>query len=373
MVVSSAMTGDWTVRGPKGALAKAMPKVRSELASFLTKALKTGNPITHSPAVVPSRWSNRLNASDADVIHLHWINSEMLSVADIGKFKKPVVWTLHDMWAFCGAEHLASDYRWRDGYTADNRPAHESGFDLNRWTSARKQKHWKHPIHIVAPSRWLATCARQSVLMREWPITVIPNTIDTDVWQPVDKSIARQLLHLPPDVPLLLFGGWGGINVEHKGLDLLQAALNHLSGQLRGLELVMLGQLAPRVPGEIGFPVHFTGHLHDDISLQALYSAVDAVVVPSRQEAFGQTASEAHACGTPVVAFNATGLMDVVEHQKTGYLAKAFDPVELAIGLCWVLDDAARRVALGRAARARAVQLWSYKTVAEQYLNCYSN
>lgn len=371
MFVSNANAGDWTVQGPQGQVAKVLSKARSPLAGLLVKTLKTGNAIIHSPAIVPSRWSVRLNASDADVIHLHWINGEMLSIADIGKLKKPVVWTLHDMWAFCGAEHVTSDHRWQDGYTADNRPSHETLFDLNRWTWRRKLRHWKRPMHIITPSRWLADCAKQSVLMSDWPITVIPNTIDTDIWQPLDKALARHLLHLPADVPLLLFGAWGGIHEYHKGFDLLQTALNHLRGQLPNLELVVFGHLAPKEPVDMGFPIHYTGHLHDDVSLRLLYSAADAMVIPSRIDNLPNTGLEAQACGTPVVAFNTCGLPDIVEHLKTGYLAKAFDPVDLAYGLQWVFDNKERRALLGQTARSRAAKLWSHQIITPNLISAY--
>jgi len=371
MLVNQASAGDWTVTGPSTKIDKVLAKVRGPLAGLLSKTLKTKNPIVHSPAILPSRWHKRLNQSDADVIHLHWVAGETMSIADIGQITKPVIWTLHDMWAFCGAEHVTADHRWRDGYTANNRPAYESGFDLNRWTSARKLKHWQRPMHIVTPSRWLADCARQSVLMRDWPVTVIPNTIDTAVWQPVDKTLARQMLQLPLNVPLILFGAMGGTQAPHKGFDLLQAALNHLRGQLPGLELVVFGQLAPKAQPDIGFAVHYTGHLHDDVSLRLLYSAADALVIPSRQDNLPNTGLEAHACGTPVVAFDACGLPDIVTHQQTGYLAKAFDATDLAAGIQWVLSDTQRHTALCQAARAKALAQWSTAVVATQYQRVY--
>lgn len=219
--------------------------------------------------------------------------------------------------------------------------------------------------------------------MRHWPIAVIPNTLDNTVWQPVDKALARQMLQLPPSVPLLLldkrysFGAMGGGQDPRKGFDLLQAALQHLRGQssapLAGLELVVFGQLAPKTPPDMGFPVHYTGHLHDDISLRLLYSAADALVIPSRQDNLPNTGVEAHACGTPVVAFDACGLPDIVSHQQTGYLAKAFDPTDLAAGIHWVLADPARHAALRQAARAKAVALWSTAVVAGQYQRVYGN
>ena len=74
----------------------------------------------------------------------------------------------------------------------------------------------------------------------------------------------------------------GGGRDPRKGFDLLATAFGHLRGEIPGLELVVFGQLAPRNPPDLGFPIHYTGHLHDHLSLRALYSAADALVVPSR-------------------------------------------------------------------------------------------
>jgi glycosyltransferase involved in cell wall biosynthesis len=366
MWVNVAVAGDWTVEGPASKWGKALGRVRPQVGGLLRKALRTDNPIIHSPAILSSNWVKRVNASDADVVHLHWVQGEMLSIADIGRIEKPIVWTLHDMWAFCGAEHYTEEFRWREGYRRGNRPAYESGFDLNRWTWERKRKHWKRPMQIVTPSRWLADCVRESALMRDWPVSVIPNCLDTERWEPMEQALARELLGLPADLPLLLFGAMGGGRDPRKGFDLLTAALGNLRGEIPGLELVVFGQLAPHHPPDLDFPIHYTGHLHDDLSLRVLYSAADAMVVPSRQEAFGQTASEAQACGTPVVAFDIGGLPDIVEHQRTGYLAQAFETEDLAAGIQWVLGENLRKQC-----RERAVARFSNTVVAEQYRAVY--
>jgi glycosyltransferase involved in cell wall biosynthesis len=118
-------------------------------------------------------------------------------------------------------------------------------------------------------------------------------------------------------------------------------------------------------------PVRVTAHSYDDLILRALYSAADVMVVPSRQEAFGQTASEAHACGTPVVAFNTGGLPDIVDDRVSGALAEPFEPASLAAAIRWVLDDPQRRRALGAAARQRAERLWNPARVAGLYAEVY--
>jgi glycosyltransferase involved in cell wall biosynthesis len=370
MLVSLAESGDWTTRGPESRFGRLMARIRPHAATLPRAFLRTENPIIHSPAVVPSGWPRRLNRSDADVIHLHWVAGEMLSISDIGRLQKPVVWTLHDMWAFCGAEHYTHDYRWREGYRRENRPGYESGFDLNRWTWNRKRKYWRQSMHIVTPSTWLAGCVRESTLMCDWPVTVVPNPIDTDRWKPLDQALARSLLGLPADVPLLLFGAMGGGRDPRKGFDLLLDALAHLRGEREDLHLVVFGELAPRQPLRIGFPIHYTGHLHDDLSLRALYSAADLLVIPSRQDNLPNTGVEAHACGTPVLAFDTGGLPDIVEHKRTGYLARAFDTRDLAQGIAWVLAE--RRIGrLGEQARARAVSQFGSMSVADQYLAVY--
>ena len=102
-----------------------------------------------------------------------------------------------------------------------------------------------------------------------------------------------------------------------------------------------------------------------------LYADCDVMVVPSRQESFGQTAMEALACGTPVVAFNATGPRDIVTAEETGYLAEPYDPVDLRAGIEWVTESTARREKLGRAARKDAVERFDIQKVVDQYTTLY--
>lgn len=370
MWVNVAAAGDWTVEGPSGKWDKAISLVRPQAGGLLRHALMTENPITHSPAILPSNWVKRVNASDADVVHLHWVQGEMLSIADIGRIEKPIVWTLHDMWAFCGAEHYTEDLRWRDGYQRDNRPPYESGFDLNRWTWQRKRKQWQRPMHIVTPSQWLGECVRCSVLMRDWPVSVIPNCLDTGRWAPLEQTLARELLGLPTNVPLLVFGAMGGTSDPRKGFDLLVDTLHELRRQKIDLNLVIFGEHAPRNPIDFGFSTHFLGHLYDDVSMIAAYSAADAMVIPSRQDNLPNTGVEAQACGLPVVAFKVGGLPDVIEHKETGYLAEAHEVHDLAAGISWALE-ATRKSEVKKAARDVTLKKTDSIKVAAQYLQVY--
>jgi glycosyltransferase involved in cell wall biosynthesis len=364
------------VSGPTGISSRLLNKLRMPVGLQLLKLQRPTDENFRSLNALPSLLANTVNGSDAEIVNLHWVGGETLSIEDIGRIRKPLVWTLHDMWPFCGAEHYAPDdagARWRTGYKPANRTLGTTGLDLDRWVWQRKRASWKHPMQIIAPSRWLADCARESALFQDWPVSVIPNVLDTSLYQPLDRTFCRQALGLPLEGRIILVGAIGGSRDPRKGYDLLLDALVHLGARYsRGdLQCVVFGESAPTVMPSIPFTVRWMGHLNDDFTLALLYNAADVMVVPSRQENLPQTATEPQACGCPVVAFDCTGFPDAVEHLQTGYLAKAYDTVELAAGIDWVLTDDARREQLGRQARKRALRLWSAEVLVPQYVQAY--
>ena len=370
MWVSLSDRSDPSVQRQKGYLSNLKIHLRSETSRLLCRKQIRKTGVFHSLSILPSAWPKLINASDADLVHLHWINAEMLSVKDISKIKKPIVWTLHDMWAFSGAEHLSYEKRWQDGY-ADSKQ-NILRLDWNRLVWKRKKRHWTKPLHIVTPSSWLGECVAQSPLMLDWPREVVPNCLDTNFWKAFDKKSARQLLQLPLEKPLLSFGSFGGNNSFHKGGDLLQAALKKLECKVPELEIVVFGnsKTNQNLYGKIR--THYMGHLQDEYSMRALYSASDAVVVPSRNDNFPGVASEAMACGTPVICFDTCGLKDIVDHKINGYLANSFDTSDMARGILWVLNHEKSK-SLSSAARNKVLNKYSEKIVAEKYLNIYYN
>jgi len=334
--------------------------------------------------VLPTGLHKRLNASDADIIHLHWVNSEMISISELAKIKKPVVWTLHDMWPFCGAEHYTTRTRYVTGYSkvgrgklnveceensTDNQQLTTNNrrplVDLDRWVFHRKQKHWTGWIpHIVTPSNWLANCARQSVLFKDLSVDVIPNCLDLDVFEAMDQKVARKRFDLPLDKKLILFGAFNPSD-ERKGGDLLEEALKHI--ECDGVELIVFGASAGA--DIAGIKTHWVGSLSQEADLAQLYSAVDLFVASSRQDNLPNTVAESISCGAPVVAFNIGGIPDMVEHKHNGYLAQPFDVEDLARGVEWVLSGASR----GDNARKKAEELFDETRVASAYLKVYQN
>jgi glycosyltransferase involved in cell wall biosynthesis len=375
MYVSSKKSDLHTVVGnSKTKFQKLQRTVKLQLAAQIMRLQNSPNLTLHSPAIFPSGLTKKLNAASVDILHLHWFLNEFISIEEIGRFTKPLVWTLYDMWPFSGAEHYDDDglaARWRVGYQSNNRPPGHKGIDIDRWVWSRKFRAWKVPIHVIAPTQWMADCARNSVLMRNWPISIIPYSLDTTQFSPCSKVMARKLLGLPQGKQIVLFGAVGGGQNPRKGWDLLQSAMTQLSKQMSDLVAVVFGESEPKSPPRLGMQIYWMGHIYDEITLALLYSAADVMVVPSRQEAFGQTGSEAQSCGCPVVAFNASGLSSVVVHRETGYLAIPFEVDDLARGIAWVLGDVDRSSHLSQQARDRAVRIWTNEVIVKQHVALY--
>lgn len=312
----------------------------------------------------------QINGSGADIVNLHWVNGA-LSIEDIGKIRKPVVWTLLDMWAFSGGGHYPNDDGWQTGYA--NRSEH-SIYQSEQETWLKKQRHWTTPFQMIAPSHWLGRCVKKSALMHDWPLHVIPHPIDTVAWRPLAKDWARASLGLPSDKRLILFGAAGGTSDPRKGFDLLEQAMSQLPRD-HTFEIVVFGDNVPARSGQpSGHTVHHLGLINNEPLLNMVYCAADLIVIPSRQDNLPNVALEALACGTPIVAFEGTGLADTVEHKRSGYLAKPYDAADLAAGIAWILGlDQPNYAELCINSRTLAETRFSNEQVAEQYMALYES
>lgn len=332
--------------------------------------------VMFSPQWFPDVLGKSIGKLCPDILQLHWVCNGFLRIETLQSLTLPMVWTLHDMWPFTGGCHYSqSCNRYEQECGSCPQLKSERTKDLSRNIYRRKAKAWKGlNLTLVSPSYWLADCARASSLCQDKRIEVIPHGLNLDVYAPIDKSFARQLLNLPQDRQIILFGASPGtIQDLRKGFQFIQLALKQLSqaGYQNKLTLALFGGSEAEKTPDVGFPIHHLGKFSDEIALALVYSAADVMVVPSTQEAFGQTASEALACGTPVVAFEATGLKDIVTHKEDGYLAQSFEIEDLMQGIIWILENEDRHQKLSHNARKKAVGEFSLELQARRYLSLY--
>ena len=375
MVVQESQSTRASIYAPESSALRGWAKLRPHLEDLPLKCYRSRRDLPFSIQWLPDRLNTAVHSLEPDLIHLHWICGGFLQIETIASFDSPIVWTLHDMWPMTGGCHYSGSC---DGYQSRCGQCPQLGsqslVDLSRLTWLRKRMSWTNlDMTIVTPSRWLAKCVQSSSLLESFRTEVIPYGLDLDVYRPIDTEQARNLLNLPQNITLVLFGAVNSTSNPRKGFDLLLRALNRLEVKqsTKTVELAIFGASSPEEGSELPLPTHYLGSFSDDVALRLLYSAADVFVAPSREDNLPLTVQESLACGTPVVAFDIGGMEDMIEHEMNGYLAKSFDAEDLAHGISWCISGNDRRVQLSAEARRVAEEQFSSERQAKAYMELY--
>lgn len=309
--------------------------------------------------------------SEADVIHLHWVNQGFLSLESIRQLiatGKPIVWTMHDLWPASSICHYAGQCERYQASCGQCFYLHSSRKDLSSLIFRRKQRIYDQAqIAFVCCSQWLRGRAALSQLLRQQRLTAIPNPIDQSLYRPQERTAARQALGLPLGKPLLLFGALD-INDERKGIDYLVEALRRLPAD--SVELVVFGQAKGPICELLPVKIHAMGYLSDDRTIASLYSAVDLYVTSSLEDNLPNTIMEALACGTPCLGFRTGGIPEMIDHAQNGYVANYRDAADLAKGIEWVIRHPYPE-ALRQACVRKVQRCYAEPVVAQQYIALY--
>jgi len=382
MLVQRRLSDDPSVLpwyGPS-ALRNALGGLRPLIDAIPSRCYRHRNGGFWSSNLLPEWGSRRrLNRLRTAIAHVHWVGAGFLTPGQIMSMPCPLVWTLHDMWAFTGGCHYDGGCG-RDREQCGHCPQLGSayGWDISRVSWRFKhQAYRRDKLLVVCPSHWLARCAGESTLLAGHRIEVIPNGLDLQQFKPLDQAACRNALGLPLErhALWLAFGAMSATSDPRKGFPALSEALQRLAARQPGLDLgvIVFGAAQPAQAPDFGFDTYYLGRLHDDISMATVYGAADAVVAPSTQENLSNVVLEAMACGTPVVAFDIGGMPDLIDHQVNGYLARANDATDLAEGLAWVLNHPGHRSVLAAAARHKAEREFDIHTIAGRYRAAYES
>ena len=302
---------------------------------------------------------------EADVIQLHWLQGGYVSLSGLKRLfdlKKPVIWTMHDMWPFTGGCHYSGGCT---GYTGDcpDCPMLKDRFaGMTKGVLAKKRKIYQGArLFPVGCSTWLADIAAESTVFQGIETRALPNPIDTEAYKPMDKAAARKNLGLSPDGTYILFGA-ASPGIKRKGFTYLTEALKQIEDRC---QLLVYGTDA--MPEAAGLHIKALGTL-DSEGLRNAYGAADVFVVPSLEDNLPNTVMEAMACGVPVAAFDAGGISDMIEHTRTGYLAEIRSGEDLARGIHWCL---AHKEELGASTRQKVEENYAYIAAARNYIRLY--
>lgn len=340
---------------------------KEKAVRFAFSTATTGTDISEHPDV-----------ADADILHLHWTNFGYLSTENIEQlFKtgKPIVWTLHDMWAFTGGCHYSGECNHFTNQCGDCwmlRNPNEK--DLSREGWLRKLEMYKaaNKIVLVTCSNWLADEAKSSSLLSGFPIQAIPNPIDTDLFSAKDKTSLRQKWNVTVNAKIILFGA-ANIMDRRKGISYLVDALHDLKKNYKeteDIEIVIFGKNKAFDTTSLPFKAHEVGIIRSQAEMAELYALADVYVSPAIEDNLPNTVMESLSCATPVVAFHTGGIPDMVEHRQNGYLAQFKSAADLAAGLNCVLNEADGKV-LAENARNKVLNTFTNEIVSKQYMAVY--
>ena len=319
--------------------------------------------------------TNTREFQEADIIHLQWINQGYLSLRSLRKIfesGKPVVWTMHDMWPMTAICHYAYQC---DRYATACSHCHflrmPGANDLAARVFRKKMKLFQGvDVKFVAVSNWLAGLARNSSLIGDKGVTVIPNVISLSHFSLINRIDARSSLNLSARY-VLVFGA-ARIDDDIKGLPYLLKALQQLvdSGfsNSNDIHLLLFGGVKnERILDQVPVSYTYLGYVNDFHQMSLIYSAANAVVQPSLYETFGQTLIEAQACGCTPVAFGNSGQSDIISHRVNGYLADYLSIDSLAEGIRWALETDLRPSVL----RSNVLMHYTESVVALKYAEVY--
>ena len=306
------------------------------------------NPIFHSYNYFGQNLSAKIKSFNPDIIHVHWIGAGFVTPESLAKFDLPIVWTLHDLWPLCGAEHLPGSSRFKYGYLNDNRPIGESGLDLDRLVWERKIKAFKGlNLTFVAPSNYVTEQAKNAKIINDHKLIYIPNGVDEKIFHPTKtKNFKKMTILFVANNPSLdLNKGYADF---HKAVNLLPAKLR------QNIEVKIIG-----------------GEVTSESKMSDLYSSATVTVVASKMETLSYVTMESMACGTPVVAYNVGGIPDLIDHKVNGYLAEPGDVKDLARGIELLLSSPELLAEYVKVGRAKISKHFEMKQIAKKYLSLY--
>lgn len=352
-------------------LAERLPfilKEKDRAVRFAFSTANTGTDISRRPLI-----------RHADILHLHWVNSGFLSLKNLKELAAlniPIVWTLHDMWAFTGGCHysgICDHFTHQCGNCYFLKRPSDKDLSHRGWLEKQELYKFTEKITFIACSEWLAGIARQSSLLRDFRIEAIPNPIDTTQYTAKNKAEIRNKLGIAKHTSVILFGA-ANINDRRKGVSYFIEALNRMKQNNSDADIcvVLFGKNKTLDSDSLPFPTISLPVIGFAEDLVEIYSAADVFVLPSLEDNLPNTVMEALSCAVPVVAFNQGGLSEMIEHKVNGYLAAYKSAEDIAEGIEWVLE-ANKNGSLSLNARNKVTDNFNEELVASRYMDVYQS
>ena len=318
---------------------------------------------------------------NSDVIHLHWICGfiSIKEISQLKKFKKPIVWTFHDIWPLTGGCHCDYNCEKYKCMICGKCPIINStkDKDISTVIVKKKKKYIRHTdLSIIAPSKWMEQNITQNVIFYDKKCFNIPNALDTNIFSEKSLNIIVNKYKIKKDNSKinLLFSS-SSLNTPYKGIcylyEMLRILKNNHKDIVEKLTIHLLGSDTEDVYKELkGFEIKLWGRISDQEEIAGIYSLADCLVYPSLCDNLPNTVMEALSCETPVVAFDIGGISDLIDHKVNGYLSEPKNAKSLLEGILWILENNENNI-LGKNGREKVLNNFSEGIIARMHYNLY--
>ena len=273
------------------------------------------------------------------------------------------------MWAFSGSQHLVYDNSYASEYKFNIFSSRISKLDYFVWK--RKINYFKSNMVIVAPSNWLASSVKKSLIFKTNPVFVIPNPIDIDSWHLLDKNVERLKYGFASDEKLILFSCSEPLNNINKGFDLLLESLRLINLNYK-FKLVVIGHTKPNRE-EYSNNIIFLGKINNQLVLNSIYRSIDFTILPSRQENLSNVAIESMLNERPVIAYNCTGNPDIIVNNYNGLLVEPYSTIKLALAIENLFLDKNLLSKFSNNARLFILENFDSKVITDKYTTLYKS
>ena len=308
----------------------------------------------------PSNLSSRINNLNSEIINLHWLGNEMISLSDIGKIKKKIVWTMHDMWPYTCFENYIDENDFFEKYSLNKK---KNSF-LMEFFLKRKKKYFKNIKYIICTSEWQKKMCENSHIFSKVKIEKINLPLDFNKWKPLDKITTRRSLKINNDDIVFSFMLPHRYAAHRKGLDFIVRALSKI--KMKKITLITTNCESIKF-GNVNHLNFNNINLFED-RLKIL-SASDIYLMPSRLESFGQGLLEAQACNNLGITFKNTGSADIISNEQTGYLANFLDDEDFYNGISWCINNLS--ITKKNMIRKLSMEKFSYLSINKAYVKLF--
>jgi len=283
---------------------------------------------------------------EADAIYVHWVQMgffDMKSFSKLFQLNKKIFIVMHDMWFLTGGCHYAVDCV---SYQAncENCPIFPTkpNVSVNQHRAKRELlENFGKNVQFITPSLWLRDLGYKSSLLRNQAIHFVPNYFSSNHFKGGHRIDARKELSIPESKKVICFGA---VNIAsiYKGWKFLKEAFSYLHNIYTKdeVEVIIFGNgNLKEFERSIDFKIHYLGYLEDEESISLAYKCADVFVIPSILDNQPTTIVESMHCGVPVVGFDLCGIPEMIDHKNNGYIAEAYNSMDLAEGISYCLDN----------------------------------